>query len=145
MLIHLGNTPAQSHPNGIEFANRLVPTVPKHCTIPKRARPTRQFVVKLLSRIRLQMSQAFHAVTFNASVVAEGQRQDMCSRRRSVCRLRSRQCRGQRQQICRSSLIPIEAKERLRAMYCQAETLYEHQGLTRTAYRAISGWLINIG
>jgi hypothetical protein len=63
MLIHLGNTPAQSHPNGIEFANRLVPTVPKHCTIPKRASPTRQFVVKLLSRIRLQMSQAFHAVT----------------------------------------------------------------------------------
>jgi hypothetical protein len=63
MLIHLGNTPAQSHPKGIEFAKRLVPTVPKHCTIPKRASPTRQFVVKLLSRIRLQMSQAFHAVT----------------------------------------------------------------------------------
>jgi hypothetical protein len=59
----LGNTPAQSHPNGMEFANRLVPTVPKHCTIPKRASPTRQLVVKLLSRIRLQMSQAFHAVT----------------------------------------------------------------------------------
>ena len=74
MLTHLGNTPAQSHPKGIEFAKRFVPTVPKHCTIPKRASPTRQFVVKLLSRIRLQMSQAFQAVTLDASVVAGAQR-----------------------------------------------------------------------
>jgi hypothetical protein len=63
MLIFLGNTPAQSQPNGIELAKRLVPTVPKHWTMPKSASPTLQFVVKLLLRMRLQISQAFHAVT----------------------------------------------------------------------------------
>lgn len=64
IFIRLGKTPAKSHPNGIELAKRLVPTVPKHWTIPKRANPTRQLGVKLLLRIRLQISQMFQAVTY---------------------------------------------------------------------------------
>lgn len=146
MLIHFGNTPAQSQPNGIELANKFVPTVPKHWTMPNRASPIRQFVVKLLLRIRLQMSHAFHAVTCRrvSPCLQEGEARvkGRDSHRRSACRRHWTRYQGRTRRTCQTSLMPLAAKERLLAE-CRSENWQQASSrigvLTRTEYRAISG------